>query len=395
MKEVVIDVETENCTDPEMAYGGSSPFVRDNMSFIVAAGWMDEIGPATSYYKDECFSVRDNIISFLDKYDTLVGHNIKFDLIHIRQCVGEDEWHKWVSNGGCCFDTQYAEYLLSAQTHKFSSLDELTIKYRGEEFIKDHEIKEHWAGGGLTSAVPKEKLLAYLRGDIDNTQVVYNAQKERLTTADLWTNMSVGCNAIMALVEIETNGMRMDVEKGGETRDAIKSQVDILHDDLIRQAEALQEKDLKEFSPDSSQKIGAVLFGGEISYKTRGPAHEPDHKLYRIKSGPNKGQIREKNLEGIVKCKKLTNHPTKKSTSTDVNVMEKIVNAGGPCSSFCADILEYRGLAKEFSTYLDNYIHNAEINGGYLHGELNSSATVTGRLSGSKPNIQNITRKET
>lgn len=76
---------------------------------------------------------------------------------------------------------------------------------------------------------------------------------------------------------------------------------------------------------------------------------------------------------------------TKTGYSTAADVLEKLA----PKHPIVADILEYRQLAKLKSTYADglaNYISED----GRIHTNFNQTITVTGRLSSTEPNLQNI-----
>ncbi|MBF0496597.1 MAG: DNA polymerase I, partial [Deltaproteobacteria bacterium] len=79
---------------------------------------------------------------------------------------------------------------------------------------------------------------------------------------------------------------------------------------------------------------------------------------------------------------------TKKKTaySTDEEVLELLV----PLHPLPAKIIDYRGLAKLKSTFVDGLL--AEINPatGRIHTTYNQAVTATGRLSSSQPNLQNI-----
>ena len=53
-------------------------------------------------------------------------------------------------------------------------------------------------------------------------------------------------------------------------------------------------------------------------------------------------------------------------------------------------ILEYRGLKKLLSTYIDALPKLIDPKTGKIHTSFNQTVTATGRLSSSNPNLQNI-----
>ncbi|ACC98053.1 DNA polymerase [Elusimicrobium minutum Pei191] len=76
---------------------------------------------------------------------------------------------------------------------------------------------------------------------------------------------------------------------------------------------------------------------------------------------------------------------TKTGYSTDEEVLQQLVNL----HPIVKKILEYRSNAKLKSTYVDNLIMLADGN-SRVHTYLDQTGTVTGRLSSSSPNLQNI-----
>jgi DNA polymerase-1 len=54
------------------------------------------------------------------------------------------------------------------------------------------------------------------------------------------------------------------------------------------------------------------------------------------------------------------------------------------------EILEYRAVKKLLSTYIDPFPHYVSPESGRIHTTFNQALTATGRLSSSKPNLQNI-----
>ena len=71
--------------------------------------------------------------------------------------------------------------------------------------------------------------------------------------------------------------------------------------------------------------------------------------------------------------------------STNAEILERL-RAEHP---IVEDILEYRKVAKLKGTYVEGFIKVADSNGS-VHSSFNQTGTVTGRLSSSEPNLQNI-----
>ncbi len=72
---------------------------------------------------------------------------------------------------------------------------------------------------------------------------------------------------------------------------------------------------------------------------------------------------------------------------TDVDVLEKLVEQG---FDLPAKVLEWRGLAKLKSTYVDGLLAAINLKTGRVHTSYSMAGTSTGRLSSSDPNLQNI-----
>lgn len=91
---------------------------------------------------------------------------------------------------------------------------------------------------------------------------------------------------------------------------------------------------------------------------------------------------------GVILFEKLempNGKKTKTGYSTAADVLEKLA----PDYPIVADILEYRQLAKLKSTYADGLATYIEED-GRIHTTFNQTITVTGRLSSTDPNLQNI-----
>ncbi|KNY25223.1 DNA polymerase I [Pseudobacteroides cellulosolvens ATCC 35603 = DSM 2933] len=77
---------------------------------------------------------------------------------------------------------------------------------------------------------------------------------------------------------------------------------------------------------------------------------------------------------------------TKTGYSTDVEVLEQLE----PMHEIVAKLLEYRHLVKLKSTYVEGLMKVMNPSTGRIHSSFNQTVTVTGRISSTEPNLQNI-----
>ena len=80
-----------------------------------------------------------------------------------------------------------------------------------------------------------------------------------------------------------------------------------------------------------------------------------------------------------------TLNKTKTGFSTNEEVLQKLRNK----HPIVPQVLRYRKIHKLFSTYVQGY-KNLASESGFVHSKFHNTATVTGRLSSSEPNLQNI-----
>lgn len=80
---------------------------------------------------------------------------------------------------------------------------------------------------------------------------------------------------------------------------------------------------------------------------------------------------------------------TKTGYSTDVDVLEKLKKE----HPVIEKILEYRQLSKLNSTYVDGLVQYINENDNKIHTSFNQTITLTGRISSTEPNLQNIPTK--
>lgn len=77
---------------------------------------------------------------------------------------------------------------------------------------------------------------------------------------------------------------------------------------------------------------------------------------------------------------------TKTGASTDTEVLTKLMRL----HPIASKLLEFREISKLKSTYIDGLMKLLDAQTGKVHTSFNQAATATGRLSSSRPNLQNI-----
>lgn len=112
-----------------------------------------------------------------------------------------------------------------------------------------------------------------------------------------------------------------------------------------------------------------------------------EHSIYSL-AGQNFNINSPKQLSEIFfeKLKMPVIKKTKTGFSTDASVLEELAGE----FDIAKKILEYRQMAKLKSTYVDALPLLVNPKTGKLHTHYNQTATATGRLSSSEPNLQNI-----
>lgn len=374
----------------------ANPYHADN--FIVASATCNSDGsnPHVDYLNE-----RTEKLQVRPQHLGIVGHNLSFDLAYLRRFstvlntdYSVDVWLK----DQFVWDTMIAEYILSGQTHLYPSLDDLSVKYGG--VLKDDKIKKYWARVLQTEDIPAGELIEYARNDVLNTAKVYQAQLA-LAEKNLQTPLILAmCKAMVAFTEIQYNGLEIDVKKLEELSADYASRITLQEAMLgsaLNSIEHAYGLPLGRLSYTSPKDLSAILFGGDIAVETR-------ELVGKFKNGNDKYKnvTQVKTLKSGLNPRDFTTetkNPGVYSVSEDV--LEKVVNvyksAGTPIymSSIyyvAKGVLLLRALNKTKSTYIDGIAANCKRNtyDYRVHADYNMTATSTGRLSSSNPNMQNI-----
>ncbi|MEG3958361.1 DNA polymerase I [Microcoleus sp. herbarium2] len=265
--------------------------------------------------------------------------NAKFDRSILR-CQG-------IKLAGVVFDTMLASYVLNPE--KNHSLSELSREYLGIVAKTYNEL------------VPKNKTIA----DISIVKVADYCGMDVYTTFRL------------------VNKLRTQLDKADEANFPGKS----LHR-LLLEVEQPLEPVLAEMEYCGIRIDSAYL--QELSQQLEKSLKEIEEKTYqaagrKFNLGSPK-QLSEILLEKIPDEFQKKSRKTKTGYSTDAAVLDKLQGD----HPIVDDLLEHRTLSKLKSTYVDALPQLVRGDTGRVHTDFNQTATGTGRLSSSNPNLQNI-----
>ena len=369
MKHLTLDVETT-------IQNKGNPFSRLNRLCLIGLkdNGIYDIEYTEHPYRDDL----DRVQSVIDNHDMLVGFNIKFDLHWIRKYgINFQDKRIW--------DCQLVHFILMGQSKPYPSLNQVCEHY-GLETKLDIVKEEYWKNGIDTNEIPRDILDEYLLKDLELTEQVYLKQLEDLeANPHLRRLISLHNQDLLVLEEMEFNGVLYDQDRS-----------EILGNELEEQIAKLDKRlytfhNFTSFNPSSVDHVSALLYGGTIRYKEQ----EPDGVF---KSGQKKGQVRLRWIDKVLELPRLVK-PLKGSElekeglfSTDEQTLRSL--GGSKKASEVIKILLTRAvLEKRMTAYykgLVNLITEQNWERGHIYGQLNQCVARTGRLSSSKPNLQNF-----
>jgi len=366
---ISIDVETTTINKGD-------PFYPDNK--LVSVGTYQE---STLYKSNFNLKYKEGNWngSFTLLNETLVGHNIKFDL-HWLKRVGIDFSTCKVR------DTQLAEFIISNQTHAYASLNELAAKYLDQQKIDTIKLN-YWDKGIDTWFIPQEELEEYLCEDLRLTLEVYKIQEKILKESGKWPLYLLHCADLLVLEEMEWNGILYDKEQSVLLGDNLESSIKKLTDSIISFSSCPNI-----FNVNSGDHVSALLYGGTITEKRHIP-------IGIYKSGAKIGQPRFKidiiKYPHLKLVEPLKGSELKKDGyfSTDEETLLSLKTKDKKVKELISNILSLSKLEKLRGTYYHGIPKLMDKNGwrdGVIHSQLNQCVARTGRLSSSNPNQQNF-----
>ena len=357
---MVLALDCENTT-----WNTGNPF--DIRNFNVCISY------ATENSSGVVFENREDFSRLFEQSTLLVGFNLKYDLHWLRK-LGYDFSNKRV------FDCQVAEYLLSRQTFRYPDLDTCAKKYTGEGKSTVVET-EYWAKGINTHEIPRNILAEYAEKDALLTYRVYQKQQE-LIPAHQRILFSLTMQDLLVLQEMEYNGLHFDRELSLRKAHELETEITEL------QTKLNIHHNVPDFNWGSVDHLSALLYGGTIKKDVRVP-------IGVYKSGKKEGEVRFKiETETYNLPRKYT--PVRGSAlkkeglfSVEEDYLRKLKGD----HTLIDGILRIKELAKKNNTYYNGLVDRQnEMNWPLdrIHGQFNQCVTSTGRLSSSKPSLQNF-----
>ena len=263
-----------------------------------------------------------------------IGQNIKYDY-EVLTRYG-------VTLKGKMFDTMIAHYLIQPELHH--NMDYMAETLLGYQTIHIEELlgPKGKKQKNMRDLSPTD-IYEYAAEDADITLRLKNVLEPRLKelgVEELFWNIEMPL--VRVLADMELNGVCLDTEALQDTSKIFTERMKQYELEIYKEAG-------EEFNISSPKQVGDILFG--------------------------KLQIMDK--------------PKKTKTGQYVT-SEEVLQSLESKSPIVRNILNFRGMKKLLSTYIDALPKLINPRTGHIHTSFNQALTATGRLSSSDPNLQNI-----
>jgi len=263
-----------------------------------------------------------------------IGQNMKYD-IQVLANYG-------IEVRGPLFDTMIAHYLLEPDMrHNMNLLSESYLGYSPVHI--ESLIGEKGFNQKNMRSVPVDKLMEYAVEDADVTYQLKMIFEPKIISgglAELARNIEMPLISVLAAME--RNGVKLDLED-------LKAITINLREDIISLEKEIYALAGTEFNISSPKQLGDILF-------------------IRLK-------LDEK--ARVTKTKQFI---------TNEEILQRLTNK----HPIISKVLEYRGLKKLLSTYVEALPLLVDKKSGRIHTSYNQAVAATGRLSSNNPNLQNI-----
>ncbi len=267
----------------------------------------------------------------------LAGQNCKYDIAVLR--------NHGVDVPGLAFDTMLASYLLEPEDRSHG-LDALTEKHLGLPKIRTEELIGKGAGTITMADVPIPRVAEYACEDADYTRRLVDCFRPRIAELGLASILEdIELPLVLVLESMEREGVRVDTARLAALETRLRRELDHIADGIIEAAG-------RPFNVNSPAQVAQILYEELRVHEGTGV------RIRRTKSG----------------------------LSTDQEMLEDLA----PHHPLPRRVLEYRKIQKLLSTWVAQLPGFVDPSTGRIHTSYNQAVAATGRLSSSRPNLQNI-----
>lgn len=264
----------------------------------------------------------------IEKY----GHHIKQDYLSLMRYG--------ILMEGVVFDSYIALYLLEPQRKSYD-LKDLVLEYNRQQIKGTEDLLGKGAKAKQFAEIKRDPMYNFIADSALSILSLKEVLNEELKAEGLKTLFEdIELPLIEVLASIEFEGFNVKPETLKEIDEELTVKIDTLTEEIYTMAG-------DEFNINSPKQLGVILF----------------EKL------------------GLPIIKK-----TKTGYSTSHDVLMKLQKK----SPIIDKIIEYRTYTKLKSTYVDGLFQVINPTTGRIHSSLNQTVAVTGRLSSTDPNLQNI-----
>lgn len=324
--EFAFDIETDSVDPIEANPVGISIALNENVGFYVPINHEEVETLAKSTILEELKPL------FEDSELGKIGQNLKFDGLVLKKAG--------IELSGVTFDSMIASYLLKP-TKRQHNLKEIVRTYLGREVEEFDDLFSPEDEEKNFRDLPLDKAGPYAVSDSTIIWTLKEELEEKLeerNQMDLFKELELPL--INVLRDMEYHGIKLDEKKLAEGEENLLKRLDSLQKEINDLAG-------EELNPNSPKQVREILFE-----KLDLPVIE------RTKTGP----------------------------STNAQVLEELSDK----HPLPEKIIEFRELSKLLNTYVETLPDTINSRTGRVHTSFNQTATATGRLSSSNPNLQNI-----
>jgi DNA polymerase-1 len=290
--------------------------------------------PVPEVYADALEIVTEFAEVFADEKIGKTGQNMKYDISVLK-------WYE-INVNGPLFDTMIAHYLIEPDMRH--NMDLLSKTYLNYEPVSIETLIGKKGKNQLSMrSVEMEKLKEYACEDADITLQLRNILEPDLSktgTRELFDEIEMPLVKVLAAMEAE--GVKIDSENLNQFSNQLEKEVAEVEQEIYKLAG-------ERFNIASPKQLGEILFD----------------KMH-LSENPKQTKT--------------------KQHSTGEEILQKLINK----HPIVQQILDYRGLTKLKSTYVDSLPLLVNPRTGRIHTSYNQAVASTGRLSSNNPNLQNI-----